>query len=111
MKRSFLILLIVVSYSSQAQQADSLKRSDPKEELEKSFNNQEKESFGDYVQKVGLGIWGKVKERFNLEGVVESLEEKKSKFLGDKNKNEGNNKKHNDPKEKESAKNKLEPDS
>jgi hypothetical protein len=100
MKWLFLILFSAATWTGMAQQTDSLKRADPKERAYKSpSDDANKESFGDYVQKVGLGIWGKVKERFNLEGVVENLEEKKNKFLGDKNKN-GSDEKAKAPKEK-----------
>ena len=40
------------------------------------------ESFGDLVEKIGEGIWTRLKYRLNLEGVQESLEAKKEKYTG-----------------------------
>lgn len=93
MRWLLLFFLIGIGCHSSAQQADSLARSGEKLNLEKVVpNSDKKESFGDYVQKVGLGIWGRVKERFNLDEVVENLEDKKNKFLGDKEKKTVENK-------------------
>lgn len=87
MRGLFLLIFTCFTITVMAQNADSLKRADAKPKTEQSEQSKDKnESFGDYVQKVGLSIWGRVKERFNLDAVVENLEEKKDKFLGDKDK-------------------------
>jgi hypothetical protein len=89
MRWSFLIVFFTLSLGVLSQEVDSLKRKEHQRKLEKSSPDaEEKESFGDFVQKVGLGLWGQVKERLNLNGLVENLEEKKDKFMGDKPKNE-----------------------
>ena len=103
MKGLIVVLFACITLGGWAQQADSLKRSDTTPHIEKSTPTaDQKESFGDYVQKVGLGIWGRVKERFSLESVVENLEEKKNKFMGDKDKkaDEDKDKKSQDPQDK-----------
>ncbi len=69
-----------------AQQSPASKPPEEKTKEEKPKQEDEKESFGDFVQKVGLGIWGRVKERLNLEDTMASLEEKKNKILGEKEK-------------------------
>jgi hypothetical protein len=79
----FILTVVSVGYAQQSPASKPLDEK-PKEERQKQEN--EKESFGDYVQKVGLGIWGRVKERLNLEDTMASLEEKKNKILGDKEK-------------------------
>lgn len=105
MRGLFLILLTCFALASAAQKADSLKQVEvkPNTETPKKAENKN-ESFGDYVQKVGLGIWGRVKERLNLESVVENLEDKKDKILGDKEKKELVEKEEKPPKEKDGDK-------
>jgi len=83
-----LFFVLFVAGNSFAQQAPAPKKQEEKAKEEKPKPTDEKESFGDYVQKVGEGIWGRVKERFNLEETIANLEEKKNKLLGDKEKKE-----------------------
>ena len=95
MRGLFFLILIGFTLTVLAQQADSVKQGGvrPKKELANPSKDQKKDdSFGDYVQKVGLSIWGRVKERFNLESVVDNLGEKKDKILGDKEKKAGTEK-------------------
>ena len=46
------------------------------------------ESFGNLVEKIGEGIWTRLKYRLNLEGVQESLEAKKEKYTGGRDEEE-----------------------
>ena len=88
MRGLFLILFTCFALVATAQKIDSLKQAEIKPHTEEPKTENKNESFGDYVQKVGLSIWGRVKERLNLESVVENIEDKKDKILGDKEKKE-----------------------
>lgn len=81
-----LIFSTMVWCMAVAQQPEQAKPKQPKPTEEKSKTEEKKESFGDYVVKVGEGVWGRVKERFNLEETIANLEEKKNKILGEKDK-------------------------
>jgi len=83
-----LLLILFVGMEARAQQSGQAKPKEEKPPAEKPKAEEKKESFGDYVQKVGEGVWGRVKERFNLDETIANLEEKKNKILGDKEKKE-----------------------
>lgn len=49
----------------------------------------EEVSFGDRAMSIGFGILNRLKARFNLEEAAESLKEKKEKYLGTKEEDQG----------------------
>ena len=86
----FLLCAGLMNSYGQNQRQDStmneLEKKAPAEDMKK------KESFGEMVQGVGLGLWKRVKYRLNLDELADELVEKKDKFIGKNDENEETNK-------------------
>lgn len=83
--RTFIWLLFLVTglCSLHAQSEEAEKGVPPKTENKEKQEKAGKkdESFGEYVKKAGLGVWRRVKYRFNLDGATEDIKKKGRQFF------------------------------
>ncbi len=74
--RFLCVLTLAFGLSGTALAQSQEKKQDTKEE-----KAEKTESFGEFVEKVGKGIWSRLNERFNLESAGKNLVDKKDKIL------------------------------